>query len=349
MPSRSSRREGSHRFLITSSGAAATRWLGGSLNRHPDICCSCGPGALEVSLDYDRTITSTDLDAIADFHSEHLVRGGSQPLAVDALFDALERSRDAAAYGNIHAETVATFANNILRYPPQRPITVVNLIRHPIPRTESKAAILRGDSKASRKMSDLVNLQFEDRLVRHAPLAVAIADQVGDFRETSEQRHFVNAVFDTIEGLLEFETPGVSNTIRHYPIESLKSDPGAFRAFVAHITAGRVGTSDDFLAWVFSPENLNAGRTRKDALGQRPPLEPHEQWQSWEEWQRRVFQVALESTRLRGHYEERGYDFSCLGALPAPRFPGFGRRILPAAASTSRPLTSSPALFNQMP
>ena len=106
-PPKSSNVEPPSYFLITSSGASATRWLGGSLNHHPEIRCSCGPGALEIALDYGREVTPQETDKIAEFHLQHTT--GSQPVPepLDSLFDSLEARGRARAYGNIHATWLA--------------------------------------------------------------------------------------------------------------------------------------------------------------------------------------------------------------------------------------------------
>ncbi len=335
-------------FLITSSGAAATRWLGSTLNAHPEICCSCGPGTLEIALDYDREVTPAELERIAAFHLEHSVGAGPEAAPIDAMFDLLETHRPAAVYGNIHAETVSSLARKLEALPSRRRPGVVNLIRHPIPRTESKFHILQGDAAASPGMARLSAVQFAGRLQRFPLLAERIADQIGNFLEDPAQASFVNALFDTLEGMSEFSTPGLSDRIPHVLIERVQRDGEEFRSLFSRLTAGRVELSDSFLEWVYSAANLRRGRASTGAVAAAPPRAAAEQWEAWEEWQRRAFRSAMDVHQLHLPYLKQGYEFGFVPEASAPRHPGLGARI-PGLRRSVAPRVASPSLFNQMP
>lgn len=329
-------------FLITSSGAAATRWLGASLNSHPEICCSCGSGELAETLVYGRPNTQEHIDRVAQFLWERCMGATAETRPVDVMFSELEAHRSARVYGNVHGETLTTLAANVRDHRLTRPVTVVNLVRHPVPRTESKFGMIQHDCQASNVMRRVCEFQLQDRLNRMAPVTQAIREQIGDFERISERRYFVSALLDTVGASSEFTQTVANELPPQYCIEALKGNREAFQAFLVHITGGQVSIAADYLDTVFSSSRLNSERYRAGATAQTPPRTPEEQWQAWADWQQRAFQAAMECSRFHTLFQRVGYTFDFVGRPRAPLFPGFGRR-------EGAPAVSAPALFNQMP
>jgi hypothetical protein len=332
-------------FLLTSSGAAASQWLAATLDRHPDICCTCGAWMPETDPGEVCDTTHSGINEVAQLHLENFLAPEAPPKPIDFLFDNLETRKAVRVYGNIHAETVTTYANKIRKHPLRRTVRVANVIRHPVSRTESKFNILTYDQKVSPPMSRAYEIQLEDRLSRFRPLAKAIADQIGDFLAHPVQRTFVNSLLDTVEGLEEFRSKGVSEGLVHFQIERIRSDREVLRELIRFITDGALDPGERYLDWALSEENLAGGRYRKEASALRPPLGPGGQWREWTEWQRRAFQAAMAVCGLHRPYEERGYDFSFVEPLPDPAFPGLGQILF--TPPPPPPRVASPALFNQ--
>ena len=338
------RDEDPHWFIITSSGAAATRWLGGTLHRHPDICCSCGAGDLDITLRYDSQITPEEYIRVAAKLQQQFEGSQSQDQSLDTLFDHLKARKQARFYGNLHRETVLSLSGILRRFPTSRRIALANVIRHPVTRTDSKARIIQTDCRDHPSMAAVYKIQFEDRMQRFATLADTLFDQIGDYTQSSERMGFINALFDTLEGLPEFNTPDISPHICHFKIEDLKTCPNRFREFLECISDGQLTVDEAYLNWVFSDENRNAGRFSTGPSALIPPPEAEAQWVQWGDWKQRAFQSAMRVCGLDEPYRQQGYDFKFIASLPNSSFPGLGERLRPSA-----PRTKAPALFNQMP
>lgn len=261
---------------------------------------------------------------------------------LDQMFAELEAHRSARVYGNVHGETIVTLAANLGTHPLIRPVTVVNLVRHPIPRTESKFGMIQHDCEASEVMRKVCEFQLQDRLNRLAPIADGIREQIGDFTASAERCYFVSALLDTVGASSEFTQTVAGTAPPQCCIETLKDNREAFSALVLHLTNGQVSVSGDYLDTVFNPDNLNSERYRAGVIAQKPPRTPEEQWRAWADWQQRAFQAAMQVSGFHRDFQRVGYEFGFVGSPKAPMFPGFGNR-------TSAPKVAAPALFNQMP
>ena len=337
-------------FLITSTGACATRWLGATLSRHPQIVCSSGVGELSFTLNYEakppEVGNASEAELTAIYLKNHFVNDSAESRTLDSLFDDLEQARPATYYGNVHHETVATLRNNLHSHGSElrRSIRVANLIRHPIPRIAAKARIIQTQQAESQGMMEVYRMQFDARVGQYESIVAEIGDQIGDFEENPIQKTFVNAVLDTLDGLDDFRTPGLSEAIPHFCIERIKTEPDQFLDLMTYITGGALAVDSTYLDWVFSDAHSNEKRFSIGPTGKRPPESPLEQWEAWEDWQRRVFQVAMIRASLRPDYEAHGYDFSFVKDLPPPQHPGRGNRYV----RSRKPAIIAPALFNQM-
>ena len=331
-------------FLITSSGAAATRWVGASLNRHMDICCSCGSGELAETLIYGRPNSREYIDRTAAFLWDRCMGAQAELRPLDRMFDELESHREARLYGNIHGETLITLSANLQASPLHRQVRVVNLVRHPIPRTQSKFGMIQHDCELSAAMRKVCEFQVQDRLNRMAPIADAIRDQIGDFEASAERRYFVSALLDTVGASAEFvSTPGFPE-VPQYRVEQIKESREGFAELIQHLSDGQLRVSQHYLDAIFSADSLNSERYRAAASG--PARTAEDQWRDWQDWQQRAFHAAMQSSPLCPRFESVGYDFSFVGAPKAPLFPGFALRRRPAAAPPP-PAVAAPALFNQ--
>lgn len=316
-------------FLVTSTGCAATRWLAATLNQHPDIVCSGGAGPLSDVMAYGTRPSAEQVERIATAILEP--RGGGIPVSIDDMFEELEAHRPARFVGNVHRETVASLLDQIRQAPLKRSIQVANLIRHPIPRTETKYQNERFNHTASPKARILFDRQLQERLIQQEELVQAWTKQLGALDASEERRWFLGSLIDTIESAADFAWRSAPWHIPHFKIELLKKDRAYFRQLLLHLTSGHLTIEEAYLDRVFSPQNLNAERFRTDALAQRPPRSAEEQWQAWEDWQRKAFHVAMAVTRFHLPYVEQGYSFQFTNPpVLSPR--SFGTRF-PAPSS----------------
>ena len=159
-------------FLITSTGACATQWLGATLTKHPQMVCSSGARELNSSLNYEgaspKRVIADEVNGTADYLKKHFLDPSVGSRTLDSLFDELEQAQKAKYYGNVHHETIGTLHNNLQRHGAdlRRSIRVANLIRHPIPRTAAKARIIQAHQAESEGMTEVYRMQFKTRVGR---------------------------------------------------------------------------------------------------------------------------------------------------------------------------------------
>lgn len=322
-------------FLITSQGLAASAWLASSLNLHPDITCSMGIDHPLISMRfyYNDELVSKKTEGITDvgpiqngFYSDSLrtlfkdrFAATGAPLGttlerpnpvreLQRMYDELEWFAQSKFYGNVHS----CFASQALEYlhetPARRDILLVNLIRHPIPRTDAAVralmsiATLAQDSGWHDGISEGVN---------------AIADTQADRRREIEQRFGVDftdvrnraVLYSYCRALHNDCWTGEITAVRdacHTPIERLMNDRDYYSWFLSEISRREIAASPEYLDKVFSDQHLRSGRH----VGKGRSTSPREQYQSWSDWERDEFKQVLSRLDLANVYAPFGYDFS---------------------------------------
>lgn len=322
-------------FLITSQGLAASGWLASSLNLHPDITCSMGIDHPLVSMRfyYNDDLIAQKTDGISDvgeirngFYSASLRERFKEKFAADGIkldaelvranpvrelqkiYDELEWFEKSKFYGNVHAY----FANDALEYlkavPARRDITLANLIRHPIPRTDAairalmSVATLAQDSDWHDGIADGVNAIADTQVEKRHEIEQRFGVDFTEVRNRAALYSYYKAIHnDCWVG----EIASVS-TACHVPIERLMSERDYYAWFVSEITQQEIVASSDYLDNVFNDKHLQSGRH----VGKGRSAGPREYYQGWSEWERYEFKQAMERLDAVNVYAPFGYDFS---------------------------------------
>ncbi len=296
-------------FLVTSTGGAATRWLAATLNRHPEIVCSGGAGSLEEVMAYGSRPTGEQVERIAQTLL-HPPQGSPTGTTLDTMFEELANHRGTARFvGNVHRESVASLHLQIRQRSPKHTFTVANVIRHPVPRTETKYNNELFNEASSPSARRLAAAQYQDRVGRFQDLVDRLTRRLARYELDLHKRLFIHSLMDTVEGMADFQVQSSPFSIPHFKMEQLKSDRDTFAALVGHLTADQLHPDEAYLDFVFSPENLNAERFRTDRLASIPPRDARAQWEAWEEWQRTAFVTAMEVHEFHKPFIAQGYSF----------------------------------------
>lgn len=325
-------------FLVTSQGLAASAWLASSLNLHPKITCAMGIDHPLVSMRYyynadeieQRSASISDLgpimhgfysDVLRQHFKQRLVLAGvvmntdlvrENPIRnLQKMYDELQwYEPQSRYYGNVHV----CFALQALEYlresPLARDVTLVNLIRHPVPRTE---AAIKGVLSIATKYKD------SDWHTGITEGMDAVVDTHAERRREIEKRFRVDFSDKRNRAVLYSYYVAIHNDAWageitsvpeacHVTIERLMTDRDYFAWLVSELTDGEQVADGAFLDKIHSAEHLQSGR--HTGRGQGRALDSRSQFDAWSDWEKFEFRQAMERLNLKSVYAPFGYDFS---------------------------------------
>jgi hypothetical protein len=323
-------------FLVTSQGLAASAWLASSLNLHPDITCAMGIDHPLVSMRYyyNQDQIQNKMESIRElypvrhgFYGESLRQHFSQQFAdlgvdcpndlrrenpvrdLQKMFDELTWFEpDSKYYGNVHV----CFAQQALEYlreaPTQRNVLLVNLIRHPVPRTETA---IKGILSVATHYQDSdwhkgITEGIDEFAETHSDMRRDVEKQFGvDFREVRNRAvlySYYRAIHNDCWAGEIMRVPEAC----HVTIERLMTDRDYFAWLVWELTGREVVPAPEFLDKIYSESHLQSGR--HTGKGRSPGPRVH--YEAWTEWERHEFRKAMDRLDLPSVYSPFGYDFS---------------------------------------
>jgi hypothetical protein len=319
-------------FLVTSFGHSGSIWLAGSLNLHEAVCATVGiDNPIETfqyyPLNRDAAYVAThagvtlsrhgfsawDSARMAAIRALPALRGVVPSARAHAripwfLFDELDlipAVTPPRVRGNVHGLTLSGLLTTAAADPgifAGRRVLVVDLIRHPVGRTESAI-----NATVTHHLTTL-QPHIESYLHEHAQECRALERHYGiDFAEPRAR------------AALHVFRQGLQNDVwayelRTYPdthrilLERLQEDRDYYGQLFSTLAQGRLVADDAYLDRVFAAENLSSGRQTPGAAGR--PAAPREQYQRWSRFEQEEFgRVAqrLDLARLCFPY---GYDLS---------------------------------------
>jgi len=326
------RSEGPARFLVTSWGHSGSIWLVGALNLHEEMLCSVGVGhpVLGGMLhDLNQNLSAAlegDLPRLFEFgtsriEAELLAQRGVA-VAVDRdiarlpyyIFEELRRLPGAdrcAAIGNVHGTTLTQLADAYRQDAAvlaEKPVAVMDLIRHPVPRTESaiKATMAQHLDALEEKISHFIAQNATECLALERAYRI-------DFSEP-RARASLHVYRQGLQNDVWAQEIRAYAKVQRLLFERLQQDPGYFSWALHALSHGRVVANKDYLDRVFSAENLGAGRQSTRARA-RPPG-PAEQYQQWSPWEQNEFARVARRLDMQKSYFACGYDFSFIRPIP---------------------------------
>jgi hypothetical protein len=223
-----------------------------------------------------------------------------------------------AVLGNVHGTTLDQLRRAVAADPgifEGRRVLMLDLIRHPVGRTESaiKATVTHHLASLEPRMSAFLD--------EHAHDCVEL-----------ERRYHLDFAEPRARAALHVFRQGLQNDVWAFELnahpcvhrillERLQGEPEYFGHVFATLAQGRLAADPAYLQRVFDPANLGSGRQSRTLTG-RPPA-PREQYELWSPFERDEFARVSERLGLPGLYFPYGYDFSFVsrnGALSTSWF-----------------------------
>jgi hypothetical protein len=330
------RDEGATRFLVTTPGLSATRWLSFVLASHPDVFVAHGKHSLE-SIAHGR------------FESERQ-RGDSSSLALGNVMSDFYRCRSLAevfqtyrdfmptarAIGNVHSYTLNELLNRFgadssVAARDLQNIRIANVIRHPIAYITSHTAMVRS-AAAHPSLSRHYHQMFSEALELR-PELLEIPCPGGEDIEA-----FVVSCFSASQVLYDLQC----DQVPHVRMEDLTSDVDGLAKFCESLT--QLPYDVDRLARFVNEGPINRHRQTRGIES------PRELYGRWTKWQRHVAALLL-SDELLERFANSRYDVSMLQdedrqglELARALVPSGGRRLADFVERPRRPAGVDPAL-----
>ena len=309
------------RFLVTTPGLSATRWLSFALASHPAVFVAHGKHPLdsvmrgeflrEKKIDDAESLTQGNL--AADFYARE---------SLDGIFDAyLELLPAARALGNVHTFTLEALMKKAGGEEALRGIHVINVLRHPVRYIASHTSLVRSSesyplyphysegmfSQALEQFPELLLLDCED-------YRLFLAFAVSCLSVCNLAKDFVYPQFKSVQ------------------MEVLTREVTALQCFCEELTGLE-----------YPAERLNE-IIQGGAINQHRKHAVNEQagcvWRGWATWQQDMARMMI-PVGVLDKFEAEGYDVSVLrmdlsSATEAPL--GNAREAVPSLADRLREL-----------
>lgn len=269
------------RFLVTSPGYTATKWLAWALDQAPHVLCnhSAGHDASDAE--------AYDLETLARLAAEK--HGARDEEPVPLFLEALERrGRELGvdAVGNVHRYSLTALRKNEARFGLRHGATVINLVRHPVPWLESGASQLGRLVVASPEVRRRVHRHARRFARRYEALAIP------------RDPWPVDLAFCYLCGRLQRLVAEAVGDVRHVRMEDVTGDREVL-AEVFEALTGRAADPD------WQTRVLDRGRVHRHRVTDRDPAQ---QLEAWEPWKLRVYERWARETELASVYAKLGYS-----------------------------------------
>lgn len=276
------------RFLVTTPGASATRWLTFALASHDDVFAAHGKFALD----------SVSTDGIASEHKQgdhkSLTRGNELAdfyagRTLDEVFREYERvAPEAVARGAVHTFTIGELLQREESGESLEGIAIANLVRHPVSFIESHTALVM----SAEEQPDLCA-----HYRKHFYAALEMCPEVLMVQTDApiEAMAFVSSCYSALQAANDLEA-------RRWPnvrMEDVTTNVDALAELCESITG--LTYDRDKLAGLVRGGAINSHRAKKKTAN------PAEVWRNWPAWKRDVFALIADQ-RLFDLWAEAGYD-----------------------------------------
>jgi hypothetical protein len=336
-------------FLVSSCGFSGSIWLAGSLNLHDAVCATVGIDNPVESFSYcsihkDAAYFNDNAGAalsaygftnrahplIAGFKATLDAHGVDMPIRDLArlpwyVLEELELVPAIAPYrvlGNVHGTTLWHLHQAHLADPDflkGRQVVVVDLIRHPVPRTEAaiKAVITFHVAELDSRISEFLHENAAECLALERRYSI-------DFSEPRPRAALHVFRQGTQNDLWAYEIREYAHAPRIL-LERLQDDRDYFAHVFFTLTQGRLSADTTYLDRVFAPENLVSGRQSGEKHARAPRA--REQYDLWSPFERAEFARVTERANLPRLYFPYGYDLSFVSRSAAGEGSWFSRMV----------------------
>jgi hypothetical protein len=283
-------------FLVTCHGWSGSHWLANALNLHKDITCGHSERILLATPENRASYKGEGLATTTHERQESRMARGTRPL--EEYYDDLEEMGDTPVYGTVHTFRLRDLPVQAQLHPVQRPISILNMVRHPVSLVNSGFGHLR-------EMTEYdihVLLEVAETISKSRDAFVAIGAAHDLNLCDRDVFCFLGAAYHSI--FLGVDLKAVP-TIQHIMMEKATTDRPYFEGVVRSLTGDRIPVDQAYLDEVFALGEVNSHR-----IGGRKT--PAERYASWQPWQREAFRHCLDKSGIQPTYAALGYDFSFL-------------------------------------
>ena len=290
------------RFIATTPGLSATRWLAFALASHPEVFVAHGHFQLDsvVAHNFDQEKEKGDIESLtvgnaaANFYQTH---------SLTEVFAAYRQLKpEAHAYGNIHSYTLETLMRGVASPEDLEAITVVNVLRHPVCYMDSHSSLVRSAERHPELYQHYLRNVFPSALAQFPELFLI---------DCSNYREFVAFAVSCLS-VCQMAHDFIQTRFRHFRMESLTTDVHALKQFCETLTG--LDYSSQRLSSFIQQGPINQHRKRSAST------DPWTIYSAWAQWQRDMAFMMIPQTVLDG-FEREAYDVGML------RDAGFGREI----------------------
>lgn len=290
------------RYLVTTPGASATRWLSFALASHPDVYVTHGKFALD----------SVSRQGLDEEHRQgdrgSLTRGNElrefyAVRTLDEIFAAYrEAVPSAAVHGNVHTFTIGELLQREENGESLEGIRIVNLVRHPIAFIESHTALVKS-AEAQPDLREHYRRVFREA-VEFCPEALLVETD-----QPLEAMAFVVSCYAARQTALDLACARWPNA----RMEDLTTDVAALSRFCRDVTGLQYPAAELERLVNSGPINSHRAkpRPRMDASRLIHPgprrAAPAAAWHEWPAWRRDVFALFV-TPELFDLWEAAGYD-----------------------------------------
>lgn len=292
------------KFLVTSQGVSATKWLAVALASHPDVFVAHGKHALDavVTGELARESSTGDHESIT---TGNVLASWYADTALADVFAAYARVKPGVlAVGSVHSYTLDTLMKRPDAETALVDVKIVNIVRHPVTYVESHTALVRKAHRAPELRRHYETDMFRAALAQVPELALI------DCADLQEFIAFTVSCFSAAGFEHDFAIAGVP----HVAMEQLTGSVTALHAWCESVTG--LTYAADRLERLIAAGPLNRHRAASStARG------ADEVYRNWATWQRDVFALIVSPAVLRS-FESLGYDLEMTRQHdPVPRHP----------------------------
>ncbi len=301
------------RFLVTTPGLSATRWVSFALALHPQVYAAHGKFALH-SLDSTHAASSRRSDQDSLTHGNEL-RDFYLNSSLEEVFAAYRAAApQSTVHGSVHSFTIHELQRRQAAGESLDGIQIINLTRHPVSYIDSHIALVRSAEQQPdlaahyrQLLKDAVAHCPEARLVECPDPMLGLATVVSCFSASSAARDLASSPW-----------PNVC-------MEQITTDVESLRQFCESLTG--LSYADCDLAGHVAQGSMNSHRKGKGFASAQ------EIFGHWPPWQRDLYAMFM-SPELQDQWLSLGYPSVSLGSTRAAT--ASTTELVPPSASTLR-------------
>lgn len=281
-----------HRFLVTSRGASATRWLCFALASQADVFVAHGKHALQ-SIQQGRFDDERRQDDTASLALGNVMSDFYRCRSLDEVFDIYRYLQPGAqASGNVHTYQLDEVRSRFESQADLADIRIVNVIRHPVTYIASHIGMMR----SARRYAALLepwHVEFAKATEQHPDLLEI---------ERAGAENF-EAFVVSCQSVAQWTADLENRSVAHIKMEDMTRDVDCLVWICEYLT--RLPYDRKRLAGFIQDGPINRHRQAT------APVTPLDVYRQWEPWQRTAAALILPDELLE-QLEAEGYDVAML-------------------------------------